>query len=316
MKAQPRLTNNNKGNAHPSNLPASPLSLQKPCSLPWEGTACQRLNQPDLPHLPTGVGISVMFPAYNDAGTIGTLVDSVASLLPRVADDFEIVVVNDGSRDGTAEVLARCAARYPFLTVVTHAKNQGYGAALRSGFAAAAKDLLFYTDGDGQYDPTELVTLLPHCRGCAMVNGYKRRRSDNWVRIVVGRLYHWTAKLLFGIVVRDVDCDFRLIRRDVLVSLQLTSQSGAICTELVRKIQQTGHGIREVPVYNYPRMSGKSQFFCFRRVLPSLLMLLRLWRDLILLPTLKRTARHGSTRPGDDSPATGVPSDVLHARRS
>jgi glycosyltransferase involved in cell wall biosynthesis len=232
-----------------------------------------------------------MFPAYNDGETIGKLVDYSAELLPRITDDYEIVVVNDGSPDHTAEVLAERARRYPFLQVVTHSVNRGYGAALRAGFTAATKELVFYTDGDGQYDPTELVELLPHIEGCAVVNGYKIKRGDNWTRVVVGRLYHWTAKLMFGLVVRDVDCDFRLIRRDALTSIQLTSLKGSICAELVRKIQDAGFLIREVPVHHYERMSGHSQFFRIRRIVPSLLMLGRLWHELVFVPSLRRPVR-------------------------
>jgi glycosyltransferase involved in cell wall biosynthesis len=268
------------------------MSSGEQCSMPWEAVARRRLSQPAMPSLRPGLGLTVMFPAYNDADTIGKLVDYSARLLPRITDDYEIVVVNDGSPDHTAEVLAERAERYPFLKVVTHPTNRGYGSALRSGFAAATKELVFYTDGDGQYDPTELVELLPHIEGCGVVNGYKIKRGDNLTRVVVGRLYHWTAKLMFSLVVRDVDCDFRLIRRDVLTSIQLTSSKGSICAEFVRKVQEAGFQIREVPVHHYERVSGRSQFFQFRRVLPSLLMLARLWHDLVFLPTLRRPVRY------------------------
>src|SRR5262249_8678183 len=156
------------------------MSLSDQCSMPWESVARERLQRSDLPRLRPGLSLSVMFPAYNDAATIGKLVDYSAQLLPLIAEDYEIVVVNDGSPDHTAEVLAERAGRYPFLKVVSHPVNRGYGAALRSGFEAATKELLFYTDGDGQYDPTELVVLLPHIEGCGLVNGYKIKRGDNW----------------------------------------------------------------------------------------------------------------------------------------
>jgi glycosyltransferase involved in cell wall biosynthesis len=268
------------------------MSLGDQCSMPWEMAARERLRQDGLPRLRPGLSLSVMFPAYNDAETIGKLVDYSAELLPRIAEDYEIVVVNDGSPDHTAQVLAERAERYPFLKVVSHPVNRGYGAALRSGFEAATKELLFYTDGDGQYDPTELVVLLPHIEGCGMVNGFKIKRGDSWTRVVVGRLYHWTAKLMFGLVVRDVDCDFRLIRRDVLQSIHLTSAKGSICAELVRKIQDQGALIRQVPVHHFERVSGRSQFFQFRRVVPSLLMLVRLWHELVCVPTVRRPMRY------------------------
>jgi glycosyltransferase involved in cell wall biosynthesis len=256
--------------------------------LPWEETARQRLADPNLPRLDPGTGLTVMFPAYNDAGTIGKLVEYSAAMLPRVADEYEIVVVNDASPDNTAEVLAELQTRIPFLRVVTHETNQNYGGALRSGFAHGSQEVLFYTDGDGQYDPTELIELIPHFAKCGMVNGYKIRRSDPWHRVVIGRIYHHTARAMFGLKIRDVDCDFRLIRREVLESIHLTSQRGSICAELVRKIQDAGYDIAEVPVHHFPRMVGRSQFFTPRHIVRSLSWLSRLWLEIVLWPKLSR----------------------------
>ena len=147
-----------------NSLPAESEFRLAQSILPWEEAAEARLQRDDLPRLPEGCGLTMMFPAYNDAHTIGALVDYSARVLPKLASDFEIVVVNDGSPDATADVLAERQRLYPFLRVVTHASNQGYGAALRSGFAAATKSHVFYTDGDGQYDPTEVASLIPRAR--------------------------------------------------------------------------------------------------------------------------------------------------------
>lgn len=279
-------------------MSAAPLCLSSSSpavTMPWESRAKALLHQPNLTRLGAGEGLTMMFPAFNDAHTIGTLIDYAAALLPRIADDYQIVVVNDGSDDETAVVLADRAARFPFLRVITHKRNQGYGAALRSGFAAATKDWVFYTDGDGQYDPTEVVALLPEARNeRGLVNGYKLQRGDSLLRIVVGRLYHQAARLLFRLRVRDVDCDFRLMRRQVLQKIGLTSHTGAICTELVRGMQDSGWGIAQVPVHHYARPSGRSQFFVLRRIAPSLVMLLRLWVSIVLMPALRRSGRRGS----------------------
>jgi glycosyltransferase involved in cell wall biosynthesis len=188
-------------------------------------------------------------------------------------------------------VLAEHSERYPFLKVVTHPRNRGYGAALRSGFAACTKELIFYTDGDGQYDPTELVALVPYAGGHALVNGYKIKRSDHWMRVIVGRLYHWTVSFLFSLTISDVDCDFRLIRRHTLMGIDLVSERGSICVEMVRKLQDAGAAIAEVPVHHYERVSGRSQFFRFGRIVLSLLKLAHLWRELILLPAMRRPLR-------------------------
>jgi glycosyltransferase involved in cell wall biosynthesis len=253
----------------------------------WEDRARERLAGSEPERCRTPHSITAFFPAYNDAATIGGLVAYTDAVLARVTDDYEIVVVNDASPDDMADVLAQHGPRFPRLKVVTHARNRGYGGALQSGFAKATKDLIFYTDGDGQYDPTEILALLPHLEGVDLVNGYKRRRADALYRVVIGRLYHWTARLLFRLPVRDVDCDFRLVRRSLMDEIHLISMNGSICCELIKKLQRAGCRIVEVPVHHYPRVSGRSQFFQFSKVVRSLGMLLRLWVDIILAPALR-----------------------------
>ncbi len=211
--------------------------------------------------------ISVFFPAYNDGGTIPSMVLTALMALREVADDYEILVINDGSADYTAAVLDELASRYPELRVIHHKRNTGYGGALRSGFSHATKELIFYTDGDAQYDPRELERLVAAWHdGVDLVNGYKISRSDPLHRVVIGRLYHWTVKLAFGLRLRDVDCDFRLMRRSIFDRVHLESDSGVICVELMKKVQDAGFRIAEVPVHHYHRAYGKSQFFNFRRV--------------------------------------------------
>ena len=237
----------------------------------------------------TRPGISVFFPAYNDAGTIASMVVSARIAVRELTDDFEIVVVNDGSRDHTADVLAELERIIPELRVVQHEKNQGYGGALRTGFASAAKELVFYTDGDAQYDPREVKALVDVMDdGVDFVNGYKIGRSDPLHRIIIGRLYHWTVRIAFGLRLRDVDCDFRLFRKRIFERVELTKSSGVICVELVKKVQDAGYSIREVPVHHYHRAYGKSQFFNFPRVIRTLYDLFRLWVDLVI-----RKVHHG-----------------------
>jgi glycosyltransferase involved in cell wall biosynthesis len=212
----------------------------------------------------TGItGLSVFFPAYNDAPSLPALIEATFATVPQVTGDFEVIVVNDGSQDDTDQVLLRLCARYgPRLRVVRHAVNQGYGGAVRSGLQAAKKDWVFYTDGDGQYDVTELPRLVEALRpGVGLVNGYKTSRSDVFYRIWIGKTYLWTVRRLFRLKTRDVDCDFRLIRRSLLQGLTLESTSGTICVELVRRLQDTGCAIIEVPVRHLPRLHGRSQFF-------------------------------------------------------
>jgi glycosyltransferase involved in cell wall biosynthesis len=170
------------------------------------------------------------------------------------------------------------------VRVIHHPRNRGYGAALRSGFAAASKDLVAYTDGDAQYDPAEFELLWKHLTPDAdLVNGYKIARSDPWHRVIIGRLYHHTVKFLFSLRVRDVDCDFRLMRRAIFRRVRLEKDTGVICLEMMRKIQDAGYRIVEVPVHHYHRTYGQSQFFNFRRVFWTGIDVLKLWVHLVVL---------------------------------
>lgn len=236
-----------------------------------------------------GAGLTIFFPAYNDAFTIASLVIRAAQAAAAVTDDFEIVVVNDGSADATRAILEELAGRYACLRIVHHEKNRGYGGALRSGFDAARKPFIFYTDGDAQYDPAELTVLWAQMQpGVDLVNGYKISRSDPLHRIVIGRLYHHVVKRAFGLKVRDVDCDFRLMRRSIFDRVQLRESSGVICIEMMKKIQDAGFRIVEAPVHHYHRLSGRSQFFNVRRVFRTLLDVRRLWWDLVVQPSGRR----------------------------
>jgi glycosyltransferase involved in cell wall biosynthesis len=228
-------------------------------------------------------GLSVFFPAYNDSGTIASLVIAALRTARTLTPDFEIIVVNDGSADGTAAIVDELARTYPEVRVVHHPRNRGYGGALRSGFAAATRELVFYTDGDAQYDPREMTLLWQAMRDDVdLVNGYKISRSDPLHRIVIGRLYHHTVRLLFGLRVRDVDCDFRLMRRAVFDRVRLEKNSGVICLEMMKKIQDAGFQIAEVPVHHYHRAHGRSQFFNFRRLARTLVDVGKLWVVLVL----------------------------------
>lgn len=227
--------------------------------------------------------ISAVFPAYNDGGTIASMVAAAWIALNQVTSDYEIIVVNDGSSDYTDTMLNEISVRYPELRVITHPYNQGYGAALRTGFSAASKDWVFYTDGDSQYNPLELVNLVGALHeGADVVNGYKLTRNDSWMRIVIGRAYHYLVKFLFGIHIRDVDCDFRLIPRRILEEIELKSVSGAICLELVKKIEDAGYVFAEVPVNHYSRKYGVSQFFVPWRIARTLYQLADLYWKLVI----------------------------------
>jgi glycosyltransferase involved in cell wall biosynthesis len=211
------------------------------------------------------------------------MVLSALMTLRQVTDEYEVVVVNDGSADYTAEILEELSALCPELRVIHHPLNRGYGAALRTGFAAATKEWVFYTDGDAQYDPRELTDLASAVHeGVDAVNGYKIVRHDPIGRRVIGRLYHHFVRLAFGFKLRDVDCDFRLIRCSALGRIDLESETGTICLEMVKKLQDSGCVFAEVPVHHFHRQYGVSQFFNWSRLVRTARHLAILWWKLIV----------------------------------
>ena len=235
-------------------------------------------------------GLSIFFPAYNDSGTIASLVITALRTARKLTSNHEVIVVNDGSKDRTAEIIDELASIYPQVRVVHHEKNRGYGGALRTGFATATRELVFYTDGDAQYDPAEMEALWRRFDSSVdLVNGYKISRSDPLHRIVIGRIYHHAVKLLFGLTVRDVDCDFRMMRRSIFDSVRLEKNSGVICLEMMKKITDGGFHIVEVPVHHYHRAYGKSQFFNFKRLYRTAVDVMKLWYALVI----RREHMHG-----------------------
>ena len=227
--------------------------------------------------------ISAMFPCYNDAATIGGLVDDVHTALAPLVDELEVIVVNDGSSDGSRAVLDTLAETRPWLRPIHHEANRGYGGALITGFTAARFDWIFYTDGDAQYDAKEAALLVPLATDDVdIVQGYKIGRGDPWYRKVIGRCYHHTVKLLFRLPVRDTDCDFRLFRRTLVIERPLTSSSGVICVEMMRGFHERGARFVETPVHHFERPHGRSQFFRLPAIARSARQLLGLWWRMVV----------------------------------
>jgi hypothetical protein len=254
------------------------------------------------PGLSDEASISACMLCYNDAETIVGLVERAAGALDEIGLEGEIVVVDDGSADDSLERLAEAAAHEPRLRVVEHAVNRGYGGALRSALSEARGDWIFYTDGDGQYDPAQLVRLAEHVTDDVdWVQGYKRYRSDPLQRRIVGAVYATAMGFVFGLPIRDIDCDFRLMRGDHVRRLRLEKDSGAICVELVHGLENTGAGCIEVEVDHFERSHGTSQFFRPRRILSSLWDVATLWARLVALPAVGRLGGRGRAdlQPGE-----------------
>lgn len=228
--------------------------------------------------------ISVFFPCYNDVHTIGGLVDGAIAALKKITNKYEVIVVDDGSLDGSQKLLRDLAKKYTnVFRPIFHRTNQGYGGALKSGFAKARYDLIFYTDGDGQYDVRELPLLASlMTKDVNFINGIKMERRDFAYRVIVGNFYALLMRWAFMLPIYDVDCDFRLIRRSLIRKLKLKSDSGSICVELVKKAQKTGVKFRQVSVHHYPRKYGESQFFKPVRLVKTFAELIPLWWELMI----------------------------------
>lgn len=246
-------------------------------------------------HDPEAIGgvihsLTAVFPAFNDAGTIASMVVSARRVARLATDDYEIIVVDDGSRDGTSAILEELSSLVPELRVLRHEENRGYGAALRTGFQAATKDLVFYTDGDAQFDPRELTLLLDRVGpGIDYVSGYRTQRADPRLRVLLGNPYHLLVRAAFGLRLRDIDCDFRLFRRAVLQRVELEESDGTMCIELLKKLEDAGCRFAQTVVHHYPRLYGRSQYFTPAGVLRSYLRLFRLWVRLVLRKTHLKT---------------------------
>jgi len=203
-------------------------------------------------------GVSLFFPMYNEEGNIERAVGSALDTLARLSDDYEVIVVDDGSRDRTRAIADRLAAADAHVRVVHHPVNRGYGAAVRSGFQAARLSLVVLADGDNQFDLGELPVLLSALGGADGVNGYRIARRDPPVRRLNGFLYNRLARALFDVPVRDVNCGFKVYRRDLLERLlpQLRSTGALINVEMLARARKLGATIMEVGVHHYPRDTG------------------------------------------------------------
>jgi glycosyltransferase involved in cell wall biosynthesis len=229
-------------------------------------------------------GISAFFPAYNEEKNVGPMVERLAAVLPRVSDDWEIVVVDDGSKDRTGELADALAAADPRVRVVHHPVNRGYGGALKSGFAASRKDYVFFTDGDGQFDAGEIDRLLPHVPAYDVVVGYRITRAEGGLRRLNAAAWNRLVRLLFHVPVRDVDCAFKLLKRRVLETVRPEAEGAMISTELLARAQRAGFRIVEVGVHHYPRTHGAPTGANPLVILRAFYELFRLYRRIVREP--------------------------------
>jgi glycosyltransferase involved in cell wall biosynthesis len=200
-------------------------------------------------------------------------------VLRDLASEYEIIVVDDGSTDRTGAIADRLASENRHIRVIHHPKNQGYGLALRSGFAAARYELVFYTDGDLQFDVAELAKLIPLMREADIVSAYKLRRMDGWERRIVSWVYNTSLRVLFGLPIRDVNCGFKLYRREIFDRITLHSTRGLIDAEVLLKARRAGFRIAQIGVTHYRRREGGSRYRV-REILRTVTQMVGLWREL------------------------------------
>ena len=223
--------------------------------------------------------ISVFFPCFNEAANVERVISDAVAHLPSISDDFEILVIDDGSTDGTSQVVETMMLSDERVRLLAHTENLGYGMALRTGFQGAQKDLVFYADGDGQFSLSDLSSLVEALPGHGFVLGYRRNRADPLYRRLNGWLWTGLVRVVLGVKVRDVDCGFKLFRREAIDVEQLISGRGAaISAELISRAHRSGYRFAQVGVTHYPRKSGEQSGNSPKVILRSFVDIIRLWR--------------------------------------
>jgi glycosyltransferase involved in cell wall biosynthesis len=205
----------------------------------------------------TGLSISVFFPCYNEQDNVARTVEQALRVLEKLPRDFEVIIVDDGSSDSTGQIADEIVTRNNNVKVVHHPTNLGYGAALQSGFRAATKELVFYTDGDGQFDIEELPPLIPLIEQCDIVSCYRLNRQDNLIRKINGWAWTKLVCLLFGMKVRDIDCAFKLYKREIFDNINLGSAGALIDAEILARAVRRGYTVTQRGVHHYPRTAGE-----------------------------------------------------------
>jgi glycosyltransferase involved in cell wall biosynthesis len=210
------------------------------------------------PHVGRLRGLSIVLPCHDEAANVQRAIEEAGSAAAMVADAHEILVVDDGSRDATRELAVHCAAEDFRVRVLCHGENRGYGAAVRTGLAVARLEWILLTDGDLQFDLTDLVTFVPVAPSADIVAGYRMHRADPPHRVINGKAWNFLVRRAFDVPLRDVDCAFKLMRRDLVQRLPLTAEGAMVSTELIARAVEAGARITELGVHHRPRPAGRS----------------------------------------------------------
>jgi len=222
------------------------------------------------------VSISVFFPCYNEQDNITRVVEQALTVLEKLNADFEVIIVNDGSSDSTGQIADELAAQKDRVKVVHHRTNLGYGAALQTGFKAATKELVFYTDGDGQFDINEMPPLLRLMEQYDIVSCYRLNRQDNLVRKINGWCWTKLVCLLFGMKIRDIDCAFKLYKKEIFDNIKVVSTGALIDAEILARAVRKGYRVTQQGIHHYPRTAGAQTGANLRVILRAFKELLKL----------------------------------------
>lgn len=229
---------------------------------------------------PPRPALSLVFPVFDEEHNLGALLDQALDLAPRLASDFEVIVVDDGSRDGSARIAEERRLLEPRVRLIRHPSNRGYGAALRTGLREARGELVFFSDADLQFDLEELATLLAHTRDFDIVAGRREPRRDPWGRRALAAVWGALVRRLFDVRVRDIDCAFKVFRRHVLEAIPIASVGAFVNTEILVRATQAGFRIHQVPVSHRRRRFGRQTGARPRVILRALVELATLYREL------------------------------------
>ncbi len=224
--------------------------------------------------------LSVFFPAFNEEENIGLVIKRALEFLPSIAKHYEIIIIDDGSKDKTGQIADLLSREYKEVSVIHHSSNCGYGAALQTGFKMAKNDLIFFTDGDGQFNIKELPKLASLIENADIVTGFRVKRADPLFRRINARLYRLLLRIFFNLKITDIDCAFKLFKREVIEKLDFESTGALISAEILILAQKKGYTIKEVGVSHYPRIKGKQTGANPRVLLRTFIELLKLWKKL------------------------------------
>ncbi len=227
-----------------------------------------------------GLQISAFFPAHNEEANIEALTRKTAKVLSEICSDYEVIVVNDGSKDRTREIAEALAKENPKIRVINHETNKGYGAAVKSGLYGARLEWVFFTDGDGQFDVNEIKELAKYTNEADFIAGYRIKRADSFMRKLNAFAWGTMVKLLFRFKVRDVDCAFKLFKKEIIDRAKPEAEGAMISTELLAKANKMGYKIKEVGVHHYPRTAGAQTGAKIKVILRAFKELFKLYRKL------------------------------------